>query len=269
MGYIFKQLVRKQKMMVFENEHEFEYNDEDEILYDKDICYIKESINEGYTRIVLGHYFNGNVDNLPHGITHLYFGNKFNKPIDFLPNSITHLTLGEDFQQKMDNLPNSITHISMKSYNYKCDYENFSPDINFSYVRAINQKINKLPKNLDKLIIGCRDSSHDNNCDITHPNLKILKIKCVCNCTGFLSDSDRGIDYSCQIMHSRKHNKFVVYCKHRDAQYTEISCPNENCTIYVNALTEEDREERYEDDEYRLDDEFEYSDDDFDDDDLK
>ncbi len=97
---------------------------------------------------------NVNVNYLPNSIKELYISSKCTQPIDFLPNGIEYLNI--DCQKvNLTNLPQSIKKLRMTN----CEYiSNFTVTHlkNLEHLEIIDcnlKKINKLPENLQSLII--------------------------------------------------------------------------------------------------------------------
>ena len=94
--------------------------------------------------LFFGYNFNKTVDNLPSNLMCLIFSYSFNKCVENLPNSIIYLVFGKNFNQPLYNLPNSVKYLNL-IYTINFEYMNDLPD--FIEHLVINDKNpNKLPE---------------------------------------------------------------------------------------------------------------------------
>lgn len=97
-----------------------------------------------------GFLFNQSVNMLPNTITYLVFGYSFNQPINDLPNSLEYISLGKSFNQTINNLPNSIYYINIGSIEISGS----------KYLSEFNQYTNKLPTNLNNIVIFIKNTKY-------------------------------------------------------------------------------------------------------------
>jgi hypothetical protein len=100
------------------------------------------------------YYFNCTVDNLSCNLIYLEFGNDFNKSVDNLPSNLKYLNFGNNFNESVDNLPCSLTHLEFNK-DFDKSIDNLPDSIKFiyfNYYGIFNEKINKFPKNIKKVV---------------------------------------------------------------------------------------------------------------------
>ncbi len=95
-------------------------------------------------------YFDKSLENLPSSIEHLILPDSYNIELNGLPNSLINLVIGGHYSKSINNLPNSIKeltfeHIILRDYNGKLS--------DYQYPNIRNVPIDKLPTNLEKILI--------------------------------------------------------------------------------------------------------------------
>lgn len=142
------------------------------------------------THLILGSFFNQNVDYLPPSLLHLEFGYQFDQPIDHLPLNLQSLKFPffGKFNQFVDHLPNSLK-VIVFSGSFNRPLDNLPTSLKSLYINYLtnkpfntglenylfNQALDHLPTSLSVLKINLRQVNY--SMDNLPPNLKILWIE--------------------------------------------------------------------------------------------
>jgi len=105
----------------------------------------------------LPEWWNMPLNNLPMGLEKIILGIEFNQNLDMLSESILHVEFPEKykFDLALDNLPHNLEYLNLQFQNkYNHSISNFPNSIKYLEIGEYNLAINKLPKNLETLLIA-------------------------------------------------------------------------------------------------------------------